>query len=176
MSSSSSSKDAEFEQVVLKLADVFVFKIPPLRSASGHRAEDWDLEKPLFTGYLKVYQSDQKLFVRIYQILNGYSRTPNDENLQFFAECPVEIKPNETVTNFIDAVIDSSRYFALKIKDRKTLKTALIGIGWQDRDPAFEFKNCLNEYIRYVSRMATASNQSSSTGEDSSNAFEVGIY
>jgi hypothetical protein len=120
---------SSFEQVVLKIPDVFVFKIPPLRSASGHRAEDWDLEKPLFTGYLKVYQaSDQILFVRIYQILNGYSRTPTDENLQFFAECPVEIKPNETITNFIDAVIDSSRYFALKIKVSTSLLFLLLHI------------------------------------------------
>ena len=25
-----------------------------------------------------------------------------------------------------------------------------------DRDPAFEFKNCLNEYIRYMDRMRRA--------------------
>lgn len=32
-----------FEQQILQVKEVFVYKIPPLRSASGHRAEDWDL-------------------------------------------------------------------------------------------------------------------------------------
>jgi len=59
----------------------------------------------------------------------------------------------------VDNVIDSSRYFVLRIidprtKDSATPKTALIGIGFEDRDPAFEFKSCLNEYIRYVDRMS----------------------
>ena len=33
-----------------------------------------------------------------------------------------------------------------------------MGIGWLDRDPAFELKSCLNEYIRYVGRSNTAAN------------------
>lgn len=33
-----------------------------------------------------------------------------------------------------------------------------MGIGWLDRDPAFEFKSCLNEYIRYVDRSNIADN------------------
>ena len=140
MTSSEDAKEIDYEQLLLKLPDCFVFKVPPLRSASGHRAEDWELEKPLFVGYLKIYQvslyyfianiihtlfllpfytleqADTKLFVRIYMIKGAYSRSPDDSVLQLSAECPVAIQPGETITNFIDAVIDSSRYFVLKIK------------------------------------------------------------
>ena len=49
-------------------------------------------------------------------IKGAYSRSPDDSVLQLSAECPVEIQPGETITSFIDAVIDSSRYFVLKIK------------------------------------------------------------
>ena len=56
MTSSEDAKEIDYEQLLLKLPDCFVFKVPPLRSASGHRAEDWELEKPLFVGYLKIYQ------------------------------------------------------------------------------------------------------------------------
>ncbi len=71
----------------------------------------------------------------------------------------LEIKPKDTITYFIDSVIDSSRYFVLRIKDKATgTKSALIGIGFLERDPAFELKNCLNEYIRYIDRNNSSSN------------------
>lgn len=153
-------QDSGIEQIILKLGDCFVFKIPPLRSASGHRAESWDLEKPLFIGYLRMYQNDKKLIVRIYKFTNTYSKDPTDENIAFFSECPVEIQPRESITAYIDNVVDSSRYFVLKMKDKATGRTAQMGIGWLDRDPAFEFKSCLNEYIRYVDRMLSAERRS----------------
>lgn len=46
---------------VISLPECFVYKVPPLRSASGHRAEDWGLEHPLFTGCIKVYQNDERV-------------------------------------------------------------------------------------------------------------------
>ena len=104
------------EQIILRLGDCFVFKVPPLRSASGHRAESWDLEKPLFIGFLRVYQNDKQLFVRIYKFASAYKKDPNDDDLVLFAECPIEIKPKEAITSYIDNVVDSSRYFVLKIK------------------------------------------------------------
>lgn len=49
------------EILVLTISECFVYKIPPLRSASGHRAEEWDLANPLFTGCIRVYQADVKV-------------------------------------------------------------------------------------------------------------------
>jgi hypothetical protein len=57
----------------------------------------------------------------------------------------------------VDGVIDSSRYYAVRIKDPKSNRTTNIGIGFRDREQAFDFKNCLNEYIRYVDRNNLAS-------------------
>lgn len=51
------------ELLTLTINECFIYKVPPLRSASGHRAEDWKLETPLFTGCLKVYQADTKVRV-----------------------------------------------------------------------------------------------------------------
>jgi hypothetical protein len=49
-----------FEQRLLTLSEVFIYKVPPLRSASGHRAEEWGLDNPLFTGCVKIFQVDLK--------------------------------------------------------------------------------------------------------------------
>ena len=52
---------APVEILTLTINECFIYKVPPLRSASGHRAEDWKLENPLFTGCLKVFQADTKV-------------------------------------------------------------------------------------------------------------------
>ena len=47
---SSSTNEEESEKVVieqrlLKLDEVFVYKIPAMKTADGHRAEDWNLPR-----------------------------------------------------------------------------------------------------------------------------------
>lgn len=68
----------------------------------------------------------------------------------------IEIKPNDSVTLYVDGVIDSSRYYVLRIKDPKSTRTTNIGIGFREKEQGFDFKNCLNEYIRYVDRSQLA--------------------
>ena len=38
------------EQPLLTIKEVFVYKVPPLRASSGHRAEEWGLASPVFSG------------------------------------------------------------------------------------------------------------------------------
>lgn len=37
----------------------------------------------------------------------------------------------------------------------------MIGIGFRERDEAFDFKNCLNDYVKFINRMELASNLAS---------------
>lgn len=69
----------------------------------------------------------------------------------------IEVKAGETIIQFVDAVIDSSRYYVVKIKDPKSTRTTLLGIGFREREDAFDLKNCLNDYVKFVSRMDLAS-------------------
>lgn len=124
---SDSTKDSEltreddtelvFERVLLSIKECFIYSIPPLRSTAGFRAEEWDLAKPLLTGFLRIFHND-KSSVRIvlYSYKDPTSRSTADENLQVFGECPIEIVPKQSINAYIDEVIDSSRYFVLKIK------------------------------------------------------------
>eukprot|EP01041_Mallomonas_annulata_P009249 gene9249-19199_t len=146
-----------FEQTLLTVQECFVYKVPPLRTASGHRAEDWGLDKPIFTGCLKVFQTDTKLKVSIYRFIDATTVLTTPENITLFAECHIEVKPKEDITAFVDAVIDSSRYYVVKIQDPKNpTRSVFIGIGFREREVAFDFKNALNDYVRYVDRMAMA--------------------
>ena len=62
--------DKAYDISLLSIKEVFVYKVPPLRSASGHRAEDWDLATPLFTGYSAIYS-----FIYRFIYLLAYSLT-----------------------------------------------------------------------------------------------------
>lgn len=141
------------EQKVLQAKECFVYKVPPLKSASGHRAEDWNLATPLFTGLLRVFQADEKLRLAIYSYKDSKSLASTDDNLQLFGECPIFLKAHGDIAPFVDAVIDSSRYYVVRIKDPKSERFTHIGIGFRERDTAFDFKSALNDYIKYVNRM-----------------------
>ena len=144
------------EQNLLSIGECFIYKVPPLRTASGHRAEEWGLASPLLTGFLRVTQADTKLKITLYSYRDPSKLLASDENLVKFAECPIEVAPHGDITAFVDAVIDSSRYYVLRIKDPASTRTTLLGIGFRDREVAFDFKSVLNEYVRYVDRMDAA--------------------
>eukprot|EP00656_Telonema_subtile_P007335 TRINITY_DN13440_c0_g1_i2.p1 TRINITY_DN13440_c0_g1~~TRINITY_DN13440_c0_g1_i2.p1 ORF type:complete len:286 (-),score=51.00 TRINITY_DN13440_c0_g1_i2:282-1139(-) len=59
---------------------------------------------------------------------------------QPFAECAVEDESSVVET------IDSSRYVVLKLKDPKTGRTALIGLGWKERTAAYDFKATIYDH------------------------------
>lgn len=148
---------AVIEQRMLSVNEVFVYKVPPLRTASGHRAEDWGLANPLFTGLLRIFHADTRLRIALYTFKDTTTLMETDENLVPFCECPIEVKPKGDITPFVDAVIDSSRYFVIRAKDPNSDRTTMIGVGFREREVAFDFKNSLNEYVKYVDRMHIAS-------------------
>jgi hypothetical protein len=73
----------------LTINECFVYKVPPLRTASGHRAEDWNLAAPIFTGCLKLFQSNDGIRIVIYTFKDPKSSNTSNDNIQFFGECPI---------------------------------------------------------------------------------------
>lgn len=59
----------------------------------------------------------------------------------------------------IDAAMDSSRYFALRVENPETGVHHFLGIGFAERDIAGQFKLTLSEHGRYMQRMKTAKSQ-----------------
>lgn len=94
-----------YEQHLLCINECFVYKVPPLRTASGHRAEDWGLAAPLFTGCLRIFQRDVKLSVRVYAYRDPSTLLTADSNLVLFGECPVEVTPQGDITAFVGATL-----------------------------------------------------------------------
>ena len=53
---------------------------------------------------------------------------------------------------YVDAVIDSSRYFALRCEDAKSGRHVYVGVGFRERNHATDFKSALQDYVGGIRR------------------------
>jgi len=112
----------------LMIPKVFVFQVPKLVSSDGYKASDWP-KQAVWSGQLRVVSKGKTLSVLL-------EHTDKDG---LFAACPV------TNDKTVEPTIDSSRYFVLRISDGKG-KHALLGLGFNDRTQAFDFKVAIQDY------------------------------
>lgn len=118
---------------------VHVYNIPPLTSTKGYNASSWttDPKRHIFTARLRVLEtayespsSDQKL--KVDAVLEDSSSG------QLFAAAPY------TSSGVVEPVLDSSRFFALTVRDPQGRK-AVLGIGFEERSEAFDLAVALQE-------------------------------
>ena len=125
------------DEAVIELwraAEVFVYKVPPLTSTQGYKAADWNLEKPQVTGSLKLLSKGHTVRVEIFD-LKGTK----------IASCPITLdedatKPASSLEWWVETVKDSSRYFVVRAVDPASKRQALLGVGFRERNAAFEFQ------------------------------------
>ena len=129
------------ESTLWSCAECYVYQIPPLRNESGHRANDWDVNKWLWQGKLQLVATNDTLQIRLLDAATA----------ELFAACPVESRDSKAV----DPVIDSSRYFVLRLDDGNG-KHAFIGMGFRDRSFAYDFNATMQDHWKSVARQAEA--------------------
>ena len=124
---------------VFHCEEAFAYAVPPARSAAGHRAADWDVDKWL----CKVHCSlctlsgdavpDGTAVVRLHDATSG----------ELFAEAPLGVEvPIQAV---VEPVVDSSRYFVIRLEDAVSKRHAFVGLGFAQRDNSTDFKMALSE-------------------------------
>eukprot|EP01118_Nematostelium_gracile_P000414 TRINITY_DN10460_c0_g1_i1.p1 TRINITY_DN10460_c0_g1~~TRINITY_DN10460_c0_g1_i1.p1 ORF type:complete len:250 (-),score=58.32 TRINITY_DN10460_c0_g1_i1:56-805(-) len=124
--------DEDYEQTLLIIKTCYVYRIPPRTTAAGYKAADWDLSNPIWEGRMVVSSKGDQCYVKLETVETG----------EIFAICPA------TETS-VEAVNDSSRYFVLRIDDGRG-KHAFIGVGFAERNEAFDFNSALIDHNRYV--------------------------
>ena len=143
------------EQRLLKIDEVFIYRIPPMRSADGHRAEDWNLAKPLATCSLLVARRDNDLCINIMAGRPKPGAPEGATETYLFAQSEIHVdvtSSSQKLEYWVNPVVDSSRYFAVRIKDSKTGREAFIGVGFRERTDATNFRMCLEDYIDSLKR------------------------
>ncbi|PSC68868.1 Adaptin ear-binding coat-associated 2 [Micractinium conductrix] len=140
-----SASGEELPELLLFAAkEAYVYRVPPATTA-GHRAELWDVNKWMAAVELRVVQTENdEVFIRLLDEQSG----------DLFAECPVPTdKPLGTA---VEPVVDSSRYFVLRIVDRASQRHAFVGVGFRERNEASDFNAALYEFLQYIKRKRTA--------------------
>ncbi|PHJ23086.1 adaptin ear-binding coat-associated protein 2 (necap-2) isoform 2 family protein [Cystoisospora suis] len=162
--------DELLEIIVFKCREVTVYKIPP-RSARGHKAETW--EDVLWKGKLEIVTKGRDFAaVRLADSNTGeFFCVDGQKSLssmvwpgKLFAVCPLPRKHAEAV----ERTADSSRFFVLRLDNGKEAdpqrpvydlvafvrdwsfsgRRAYVGIGFQDRNDAFDFACALSDEER----------------------------
>jgi len=124
----------DYESTLLTKPECLVYRLPPRTTVRGYRAADWGLDKPAWTGRMRVTAKGKNVSIKLEDKNNG----------QLFAEAPI----TEFPTKSIEPVSDSSRYFVLKIENQG--RTAFIGVGFADRSDSFDFNVALQDHFKWV--------------------------
>ncbi|XP_076934786.1 uncharacterized protein At1g03900-like [Bidens hawaiensis] len=131
-------EEDSFEHTLLVVREVSVFKIPPRSTSGGYKCGEWLQSDKIWSGRLRVVSCKDRCDIRL--------EDPNSGDL--FAACFINPGQRE---NAVEPVLDSSRYFVLKIEDG-TGKHAFIGLGFSERNEAFDFNVALSDHDKYVKR------------------------
>jgi len=146
--------DEPLEHTLLVVREVSVYKVPRRVSSGGYKCGEWLQSDKIWTGRLKVVSLNDACDVRLEDSNTG----------ELFAECHVMPGKRDVM---VENVVDSSRYFVLKIDDGNG-KHAFIGLGFAERNEAFDFNVALSDHEKHVKRETEKEEGRGSTKEDAS--------
>ncbi|KAF8413763.1 hypothetical protein HHK36_001756 [Tetracentron sinense] len=132
------------ELVLFQVPECYVYLISPRKSAASYRADEWDVNKWAWEGTLKVISKGEECIIKL------EDKTTGELYAQAFLrnEEPHPVEP----------VIDSSRYFVLRVEENigGRLRHAFIGIGFRERTQAYDFQAALHDHMKYLNKKKTA--------------------
>lgn len=138
-------EDAEpVELVLYQVSECYVYMIPPRKSAASYRADEWDVNKWAWEGALKVISKGEDCIIRLEDKSTG----------ELYARAFLR----EGEPHPVEPVIDSSRYFVLRVEENieGRLRHAFIGIGFRERPEAYDFQAALHDHMKYLDKKKTA--------------------
>ncbi|CAF2310172.1 unnamed protein product [Brassica napus] len=138
MSFEGEEEEETFEHTLLVVREVSVYKIPPRTTSGGYKCGEWLQSDKIWSGRLRVVSCKDRCEIRLEDSSSG----------DLFAACFVDPARRE---NSVEPSLDSSRYFVLRIDDGRG-KYAFIGLGFAERNEAFDFNVALSDHEKYVRR------------------------
>lgn len=142
------------QRVLFSCPRVHVYTIPPLTSMQGHKAAGWT-EPPsrqIFTGRLRLLETSS--------LSGGASQfkfdlvLENNDTSELFVAAPF------ADANVIESATDSSRFFAVTVRDAGTGRKAFLGIGYEDRSDAFDFSVAVQQAYQTLGFLKNQGNSS----------------
>ncbi|KAL2204812.1 DUF1681-domain-containing protein [Sarocladium strictum] len=117
-----------------------VYNIPPLQSTKGHMASTWTTpaSRHIFTARLRIIETDTSSDDNNSSSLKVDIVLEDPSTGQLFAAAPY------TDPKAVEPVVDSSRFFAVMVRDPEG-RRAMLGVGFEERSDAFDFGVALQE-------------------------------
>lgn len=141
--------NSEIIQRILFIAlTVHVYNIPPLTTTKGYHAASWTADsnkRLIFTARLRIVETAVPYADGSGESLSTDILLEDPTSGQLFAAAPY------TDVGAVEAAIDSSRFFAVRVVGDGGRK-AVLGIGFEDRSEAMDFRIALQE-VRKVQRI-----------------------
>jgi hypothetical protein len=101
------------------------------------------LTKPLQCVSLRIERRDRSLLLIFTYKHDGKTGSAS----KLFALCSVNlVDKDNAMEHYVEAVLDSTRYFVIRVTDEKAGREALIGLGFRDRQEAGDFRAALSKY------------------------------
>lgn len=132
------------EVPLFQVPECYVYLIPPRKSAASYRADEWNVNKWAWEGTLKVISKGEECIIKL----------EDKETGELYARAFLR----DGEPHPVEAVIDSSRYFVLRIEENigGRLRHAFIGIGFRERPEAYDFQAALHDHQKYLNKKKTA--------------------
>ncbi|KAA6393597.1 MAG: putative adaptin ear-binding coat-associated protein 2 [Streblomastix strix] len=112
-----------------------IYKIGPRPSVRGYLAKDWKPEDNIWSGRVVVKAQGESCTIKLEDPKTG----------ELFATAPLtEFGPSS-----VERVLDSSRYFVIRIDDGQG-HHAFVGIGFEAREDGFDFMHSIGEHFRRI--------------------------
>jgi len=139
--------DSAIQRILFVAQSVHVYQIPPITSTRGFAASSWTsptqpTAQQIFTCRLRIVETSNSGKIKADVVLE-------DANTgDLFAAAPY------TSAAVVQQATDSSRFFAIRVQGEGGMK-ATLGLGFEDRSPAFDFGVALGE-VRKVLELENA--------------------
>jgi hypothetical protein len=119
-----------------------VYNIPPLTSTKGYVAAAWTADnnkRQIFTARIRILETAiPNPSPSTGETIKTDILLEDPKNGQLFAAAPY------TVSSVVEQVLDSSRFFAVRVQGEGGRK-AVLGVGFEERSEAFDFSVALQE-------------------------------
>lgn len=159
MAADDESSGVLLKQTLMSHGECFVYKVPPLATASGYRANDWNLAAPVETCGFQVERRNNDLYL-LFTLEN---------HTKLFALSKIEGEGSSINNINVETVMDSSRYFVCKIRQSNPggnptkVRTALLGFGFREREIAIDLLGNLQQFRQSIDRELEAKELASKT-------------
>ncbi|XP_066306483.1 uncharacterized protein At1g03900-like [Miscanthus floridulus] len=132
------------ELVLFQVAECYVYLIPPRKTAASYRADEWNVNKWAWEGALKVASKGEECIIKL-----------EDKNT---GELYARAFLREGEPHPVEPVIDSSRYFVLRVEENigGRQRHAFIGLGFRERPEAYDFQAALHDHMKYLNKKKAA--------------------